>query len=505
METELKLAIAPRDIPALTAHPILAGAGEAHAVQQLDVYYDTPERALWQRGYALRVRCADGKYVQTFKGGGASVGGLHVRDEWESALADGKPDPAALARAARGHKTAGALLAPGIADKLLPIFTNTTTRTLWKLRPAAGCDVECVLDVGTIRCGKRHGAIAEVELELKQGEPAQLIALALELNSTVALRLENASKAERGYVLAGYQPPAAAVKARPVALPAGATLDGAFQRILQSCLEHMDANVAGVLMQDAECLHQMRVGLRRLRAALHLFRNKVRLPADLQQDVEWLAALLGKARDWDVFLSQTLEGIGGAEWDDGRQALRDRAAARAATAHKAVRHALHTPRYTRLILELAQWVTGRQWRQPADGFVPGKLAGTARKGMKPLLDKTLRRLHRRLRQADGADAASLHRVRIAAKQARYAAEFFQSLLKQRKVKKQLTRLAGLQELLGKVNDAAIARALLTQLGKDAGAPAEAIAYASGYLAAASEASLRAVRQPLRRATVRAAP
>ncbi|GAB2879624.1 inorganic triphosphatase [Pseudoduganella ginsengisoli] len=497
METELKLTLAAKDIPALKAHPVLAAAGDPHEIEQLDVYYDTPEHELWQRGYALRVRCARGKYVQTFKGGGASVGGMHVRDEWESALADGKPDPAALARQAEGHQTASALLAPGVAGKLLPVFTNTTTRTLWNLQPAPGCEVECVLDVATIRCGKRHTAMVEVELELKRGEPGQLIVLAQELNNAVALRIENASKAERGYVLAGVRQPPAPVKARPIALRAKATLDDALQRILQNCLEHMEANVAGVLAQDIEYLHQMRVGLRRLRAALHLFKSKVQLPADLQQDVDWLAALLGKARNWDVFITDTLDKVGGASWNASRSALRVAAAQHAAAAHKAVQRALHSRRYTGLILGLAGWISGRQWRQPADGVLPGKLDSRVHKGMRPLLAKTQRRLHKRIRRVDSTDAASLHRVRIAAKQSRYAAEFFQPFLKQRPLKKQLNRLATLQEMLGNLNDAAIADTLLAQLGRDHGAPAEAIAFARGYLAATAEQKMRSIGKPLR--------
>ena len=291
METELKLTIAAKDIATLKAHPLLAGLPVPQELQQLDVYYDTPAHDLWQRGYALRVRCANGKYVQTMKDAGSAVGGLHVRGEWETDLANGRPDPAALVRQADGP--AHALLAPDIAGQLLPVFTITTTRTRWRLQPAPGCDVECVLDVGVVRCGKRHTAIAEVELELQRGAPAQLIALALAFTDTLALRIENISKADRGYALAGMQRLAVPVKASPVALRAKATLDDACQRILQACLEHMDANVAGVLAQDAESLHQMRVGLRRLRAALDLFQRQLQLPAPLAGRVAGQGARLG--------------------------------------------------------------------------------------------------------------------------------------------------------------------------------------------------------------------
>jgi triphosphatase len=499
METELKLTIAAKDITALKAHPLLAGQGAPYELQQLDVYYDTPGRALWQRGYAFRVRAAGGNYVQAMKDAGTAVGGLHVRGEWESALDDGKPDPAALAAKVHGHKEAAALLRTEAGTQLLPIFTSSTARTIWDLRPADGCEVECVLDVATIRCGKRHVNIAEIELELKRGEPAQLFALAQELNKTLALRMENQNKAERGYALLDGARPPGPVKARPVALSAKATLDDALQRILGNCLEQMDANVPGVLAQDAECLHQMRVGLRRLRAALDLFKSKVHLPDTLQADLDWLAALLGKARDWDVFMTATLDQVGGAGWDADRDVLRGGAEGHAAAARKAVHAALHTRRYMGLVLGLSGWIAGRQWRQPADGVQPGRLDRNVRRAMRPLLDKAQRHLHKRLRKADSSDAASLHHVRIAAKKARYAAEFFQSLLPGKPLKKRVRRLTALQDVLGGLNDMAIANGLLDQLDHGPATPVRQVAFARGYLAASEAARIKALRKPFKRA------
>lgn len=294
-------------------------------------------------------------------------------------------------------------------------------------------------------------------------------------------------------------PAPTAVKAHPVALHAKATLEDAFQCILQNCHAHMEANVAGVFAQDTECLHQMRVGLRRLRAALGLFKNQVQLPAGVQKDLDWLAALLGKARDWDVFIGSTLERVGGAGWNEGRTALRDSANPHAAAAHKAVQRALHAQRYARLMASLSRWIADRQWRQPRDGVQPGKLERNVRQGMRPLLEKTQRRLHKKLRQADQTDAASLHQVRIAAKKSRYAMEFFQPLLPAKRVKKQVRRLTALQDVLGSLNDLAIAGELLAQLDLDAAAPQQQSAFAQGYLASVADAKMQALRKPLLRA------
>lgn len=294
-------------------------------------------------------------------------------------------------------------------------------------------------------------------------------------------------------------PAPTAVKAYPVALHTRGTLEDALQCILQNCLAHVEANVAGVLAQDAECLHQMRVGLRRLRAALGLFKSKVQLPAGVQKDLDWLAALLGKARDWDVFIGATLEQVGGAGWNEGRAALRDSASAHAAATHHAVQRALQARRYARLISGLSRWIADRQWRRLHDGVRPGKLDRNVRQGMRPLLDKAQRRLHKKLRMADQTDTASLHQVRIAAKKSRYAMEFFQPLLPAKRVNKQVRRLTALQDLLGSLNDLAIAGELLAQLGRDAAAPQQQLAFAQGYLASVADAKMQALRKPLRRA------
>lgn len=306
-------------------------------------------------------------------------------------------------------------------------------------------------------------------------------------------------------------PPAPApVEACPVRLSAGLTLEDALQAILDNCLQQIEANVAGVLAQDAESLHQMRVGLRRLRAALGLFKTRVQLPAALQRDLDWLAALLGKARDWDVLMAGTLElvTVDTSNWTRARQALLNGAASHAALAHQAVQRALRSRRYRHLAAALAGWIAGREWRQPQDGVWPGKLGRPVRKGMQPLLDQARRRLRKRLRhvhrinhgnhvgQADAANAANAadwHRARIAAKKARYAAEFFQSLLPARALKEELRRLKAMQDVLGSLNDLAIADTLLAQLQRQE-AIGQAAAFARGYLAAvAAEKLSRAAR------------
>jgi CHAD domain-containing protein len=77
--------------------------------------------------------------------------------------------------------------------------------------------------------------------------------------------------------------------------------------VLGNCLEHIQRNeVAVVEGHDPETLHQMRVGVRRLRSALKLFATVAPCPPALLEDIDWLGMELGAARDWDVLLSSTL-------------------------------------------------------------------------------------------------------------------------------------------------------------------------------------------------------
>jgi CHAD domain-containing protein len=81
----------------------------------------------------------------------------------------------------------------------------------------------------------------------------------------------------------------------------------ALPAVLGNCLEHIQRNeVAVVEGHDPETLHQMRVGVRRLRSALKLFATVAPCPPALLEDIDWLGMELGAARDWDVLLSSTL-------------------------------------------------------------------------------------------------------------------------------------------------------------------------------------------------------
>lgn len=490
METELKLKVAQPDVVRLRQHPILKDLAIAvpHEHQLYDVYYDTPQFHLWKSGLTLRVRTEGGRSVQTVKTAAQSSPALHERGEWESALRNPTPDTEALAKQVKPDKVAKVLRSPEVASNLRPVFNQKTRRTTWQIQMPDGQMVECALDAGELHAAGRNAVIGELELELKRGDPTQLFELALALHEEMPLEMANDSKAARGYALLSGTSPEP-VNATRVVLKDKMRLEEVFQRMGLNCLQQMEANVPGVLNQSIECLHQMRVGLRRLRALLDMFASLAPLPPALSDSVEWLAGELGATRDWDVLGGATIPAMKGADL----AALRESAVRRSNALHREMLSVLHHPRYTQTLLALNGWFHGRQWRS---GKLPkdSPLAKRARSAMKPLLTHAQQRLSKRIRRLDEDNAPGRHRVRIAAKKARYAAEFFRDLLPVKPARKYISALSDLQDRLGRLNDLAVADRLLGQL-EDAGEAHEA-AYARGYARAASDAQLRQLRPSL---------
>lgn len=101
--------------------------------------------------------------------------------------------------------------------------------------------------------------------------------------------------------------PPAAMKAERVKLAKNSSVDDALAVVFAECLKHWTANEAVALSGlDPEGAHEMRVALRRMRAALSDFRTIIPAAqvARLKRETKWLIAGIALARDWDVFLSE---------------------------------------------------------------------------------------------------------------------------------------------------------------------------------------------------------
>jgi len=480
METELTLKVPADALERLRRHPLLGerALGEAVEHHLVDTYYDTPERALWKAGLALRVRAENEGWIQTVETAGAASGSPHRHSEWESALPDAQPRPELVAGQVKPAPLAELLRSAAIAADLAPLFQDTTQRTTWRIALDDGQELACTLDAGAIVAGARHASVSELALALKDGDPSGLFRLALDLHHEVPLQLAPDSKAARGHALLDAAPPRA-IKAAPVRLRRKMTLEAAFVAIGVDCLGQVQANLPGVLGRDVESLHQMRVGLRRLRALVDMFADLVLPPPAVREGLDWLSAELGAARDWDVLAGATLDSIAGLD----PTILRQAAEAKAEAHHRQLAQTLRAPHFTQVLLQVGGWLRGRAWRDGAALDKNSPLAAPARRAMRPLLREAEKRLDKRIGRLDTADAHARHRTRIAAKTARYAAEFFQDLLPARRVERYVGRLSTLQDKLGTLNDFAVAERLLDELKGSNAKVAREAAYARGYLAA----------------------
>jgi len=200
-ETELKLRASPETLAALREHPLLKKRNKSgwQTRELLNQYFDTPERALAEARVALRLRRDGDTVIQTLKCRGTSVAGLSERNEHEWQLDKVKLDLKKL-----DDSCWPVQLADLDKKTIKPLFTTDFTREYAEIawgRGKAKVVIEAALDQGFVIAGKRKEAICELELELREGEPAALLELAAELAASVALMPCDISKAERGYRL----------------------------------------------------------------------------------------------------------------------------------------------------------------------------------------------------------------------------------------------------------------------------------------------------------------
>lgn len=281
----------------------------------------------------------------------------------------------------------------------------------------------------------KKDAICEIELELKSGVAAHLYIFALELLEFVPMRIGTRSKAERGYAMRLPQQKHV-VKASKLHLKASMSIEEAFEATISNCMEQVQGNEHGVMYgTDPENVHQMRVGLRRLRSALGLFEDVIECPSSIQADLKWIAAQLGVAGDWEVLAGSTLDHLKGIlPKDVNITLLQENALERARKNIEHAANAVNSSHNTRLQLQFAEWVASKGWREglaSANGSLNDR---SLKKFANQVLKRAENRLLKRGKHFHGNDLELRHRTRIAGKKARYAMEFFGSLDPTSKVK-----------------------------------------------------------------------
>lgn len=280
----------------------------------------------------------------------------------------------------------------------------------------------------------------------------------------------------------------------------GMTVEQAFAAIVRDSFAQLLHHAAGVRGGDApESVHQMRVGLRRLRLALRLFGRWIAVPLQLLAELRWLRVRLGAARDADVLAGGTLAALAATcPPEDGLAALQEAAAVHAQGMRQLAASAVKSARCARLMRDLSAWLQAAPWQAVPDDALQRAL----RQPIGPRAARMLHRRHARLveigERLHPDQSEERHRLRIAAKKLRYATEFFQAVRPSGHTRRFLRRLAALLDVLGGLNDAVVADLLLRDLALREPALAGSAAFARGYLCAATAQDLPALVRRWRR-------
>lgn len=480
-EIELKFGFDADALPALAARFTGEGSRREHLQAH---YFDTPGRLLAQHRIALRLRREGDRWVQTLKAQGRMV--AHRLEHNATVLADGAADAAvvpALDLSRHDGTPAGDALqqvlqaAGDDAAGLQQVYGTDLWRRSLQLSVAGG-RIEAALDEGHILAGDQRLPVCELELELLEGDASALRVLASEWMPMHGLWLSHATKAERGERLAQGATlwPVVKAAAHRQAVPEWATdwLHDSVVGCLAQIVPNADALAHG--QGAAEHVHQMRVGLRRLRTVLRELAG-LEAPAALRDAF----SELGRWRDRDTVATATGAVLQAAGAPPIRLDTRPQGvlAPQAVARDSALQLAL---------LELTVQGLGADGLHAAED---GKARALAR--------HRLQRLHKQVvRDADGFESLSTddqHRTRKRLKRLRYLAEFAAPAFDARAVKRYLRALEPAQDALGEHNDHAVA----SQLYREAAEAGEATAwFAVGWLQGHGPVTARRCRRALQR-------
>ncbi len=169
----------------------LAKTSQWHSISMETTYYDTPSQALSQRHYTLRRRLENGVSVCTLK---APAGEL-ARGEWETecdTIEGAIPELCKLGC----PENLPALVSEGLIPVCGARFTRRASTVEFQ-----STVLEVALDRGILFAGEKEIPLCEIEVELKEGEPALAVAYAKALAQTYGLVPESGSKFKRALAL----------------------------------------------------------------------------------------------------------------------------------------------------------------------------------------------------------------------------------------------------------------------------------------------------------------
>ncbi|OJF14672.1 CYTH and CHAD domain-containing protein [Couchioplanes caeruleus] len=423
------------DVPAGFALPPLSGAGGVSAsgepaTHELDAtYFDTEDLRLARNKRTLRRRTGGtdaGWHLKT-PGEGSS------RTEYRLPLTGDDAVPAELVAEVRTIVR---------TRPLRPVATLRTRRVETPLCDADGRTLALIAqDEVDAETGNGQQRWQEIEVELVDGGPELLDAVEGLLRAAGATPAAGPSKLARalGDRLRAPQP-GKAPKTDPVL---------GYAREQRDAIEAHDAAVrAG----DADGVHKMRVGTRRLRSTLKTFKSSFdpERAEFLKDELKWLADCLGDVRDGQVLqhkLAAASEGF-----PDVAARIREKLEADVSRGRQALVEALNSDRYLALLDAMDALIDEAR---PDAGNAPRRVRKVLHRA-DALLDTAV---------GDGVDA-ELHDARKKYKQARYAVEVFAPAAG-KPGKKLVSALTSLQDVLGAHQDSVVARELLRDVARTA--------------------------------------
>jgi len=456
MEREIKLEVLHPELwQEVLAHPLVQAetivAREMHAL-----YFDSRDGALRAAGIAYRVRREGGDWVATVKLAGSALGGLHERPEWNVSVSDSLPnlrvfsDPKVQAR-----------LAPFWGLDLVP-----TIETAFQRRERELCyqdsSILLAADWGEIHAGGQRQPIHEIELELVDGEVADLLQLASALCASLPLCPDDASKLARGLALLQKLPTKQPPESPELRGREGA--GSALSRLLVLRAQGILGGLARRQLGDSRALHELRKEVRALRALLRF--SKGADPEDRLRGVRNGLAVWFHEQSLRRDLDSLAE-----HW----QGLAPKLGMEAAPLQEALT-GLHSPARdlrvdarARLAAELlALWA--QLLRYPLHD----------EETLRAYSEERLRRMDEHLVFSDPDQVADFHRLRITLKHLRYTLHFLEALWPSKDRKALQKQLAVLLEAAGVIRDAQVAQQQLPHLISTAGISKE-LAFSAGVL------------------------
>ena len=466
---ELTLLLPAGDAARLNRNPLLKAVrtGRTRSATRRIVWHDGPDRPLAARGQAL-----------------AEEKGVWRLEQHLPAPLDPWP-PATDHRLIEEAATRDELTEPR-PDTLVPVAAFDGRRTIWALT-IDGEPVSLTLLDGVLRAVAAERPVTRVILN---GADAPVRSLLLSLAEVLPLDVPRHSLAVEALSLADGTVPNPRRSGAPAIAPHGLTIDSAFAHILGHLTDVL-LTLAPLIVDSAtgpEPVHRMRVAVRRARSAISLFQPLLDSPALMRasQGLRTLGQILGPARDWDVFMTETVPPVEAALPEQtGLGTLSHAGNRRRRAARAALGTWLSGPDFRLLTLDLACLAAAIPVSPdlpvpdlPAPDLPVPDLPVPDLPSLAEFAAHSLRRRWKKVistgRSLEGLDNPGLHGLRLKAKRLRYAAEFFAPLFPEKAAARFIRRLSVLQERLGVFNDTTVAEALSREINATPG-------YAAGLI------------------------